>query len=256
MEHSDAVRRFSAIISAGGQAGEDLASLLGVREKCAAVYHGAPLAKWAVEAALGASAEEVVVVCGDEVREALAGSSCRFAPPGANPVQSARNGLSAVPEGTDIVFIPGDLPLIRSQHVIDFVAALPRSEGNWLATGLASQESIEARFGALSGIGYVKLDRVKYAAASLSAANRGGFLNALDLLSKFSENRKSQLRMAMQFGVADILRLFTGRMTTDRAQLAGERLFGSTCYVVRTCAAELVMDVDTPQDWYALPRAS
>ena len=166
--------QFSAIISAGGQAGEDLASLLGVREKCAAVYHGAPLAKWAVEAAYGAGIDEVVVVCGAEVRAALAGSSCGFAEPGSNPVQSARNGLSQVSERNHVVFIPGDLPLVRGPMVSAFVDVLPHTESDWLATSLAPETSIADRFGSLDGIGYLRLDGRRYAAASLSAASRGG----------------------------------------------------------------------------------
>lgn len=252
MEHPNAIRRFSAIISAGGQAGEDLASLLGVREKCAALFDGKPLAGWAVEAALGAGAEEVVVVCGDEVRDALTGARCLFATPGRNPVESARNGLTQLSGVHDIVFIPGDIPLVRAEHVLEFVKALPAIEGRWLAIALACEMDINTRFGNSDGVGYVKLDGARFAAAGLSAANKEGFVAALETLSKLSEDRKSQVKMALRFGAGDILRFFLGRMTTRRAELAGKRIFGCTCAVVKGCAAELVMDVDTPEDWRAL----
>lgn len=256
MEHPNAVRRFSAIVSAGGQAGEDLASLLGVREKCAALFDGKALAAWAMEAALGAGAEEVVVVCGEEVREALAGARCLFATPGANPVESARNGLSQISGDHDIVFIPGDIPLIRAEHVVDFVRTLPSIEGKWLAIALASEEAINTRFGNTDAVGYLKLDGERQAAAGLSAANKDGFVSAIETLSKLAEDRKSQIKMALRFGAGDILRFFLGKMTTERAELAGKRIFGCRCAVVKGCAAELVMDVDTPEDWRALTSAT
>jgi hypothetical protein len=254
MEHSNAVRPFSAIISAGGQAGEDLASLLGVREKCAAVYNGKALARFAVEAAVGAGATEVVLVCGDEVRVAVDDAPCKFAPPGKNPVDSARNGLSELDSRGDIVFIPGDLPLIQSQHVLDFVAAIPPWPGEWLATGVCTRDSLEDLFGEVRGVGYLKVDGREYAAASLSAASRPGFESALALLTDIADDRKSQLRMALRFGLFDIARLYFGRMTTERAELAAKRLFGCPCKLITECAPELVMDVDTPEDWFALPR--
>jgi CTP:molybdopterin cytidylyltransferase MocA len=252
MEHPNAVRPFSAIISAGGQAGEDLASLLGVSEKCAASFEGKPLAGWAVEAAFGAGAAEVVVVCGNEVRKALSGSPCLLAEPGKNPVESAKNGLSQLSHARDIVFIPGDLPLIRAEHVLQFLQGVPANEGRWLAIALASREAVEARFGRTAAVGYLKLDGARFAAAGLSAASKEGFIAAVQTLSELSEDRKSQVKMAMRFGVGDILRFFLGRMTTERAEFAGRRIFGCTCSIVKGCAAELVMDVDTPDDWRAL----
>ncbi|MEO7453539.1 MAG: NTP transferase domain-containing protein [Fimbriimonadales bacterium] len=253
MAHQDAVRRFSAIISAGGQAGDDLASLLGVREKCAAMYGGRSLAFLAAEAATGAGAEQVVVVCGDEVRGTLSGFNGLLALPGKNPVESARNGLDQLETVGDIVFLPGDLPLIRPQHVSDFAAALPHAEGDWLATGVASERDVIEMFGPAAEVGYVKLDQQRFAAASLSAASRGGFERALATLSQLSESRKSQLGMALRFGLADVVRFLLGRMTTDRAQRAGMRLFGSKSFVIKGCAPELVMDVDSAADWQSLP---
>lgn len=229
--------------------------MLGVREKCAAVYAGKPLAGWAVEAARGAGAREVVIVCGEEVRHATAGSDCSYATPGRNPVESARNGLQAIVPEETIVFIPGDLPLIRPEHVADFVSRIPPLDGEWLATSVASQESVRREFGEVPGIGYMKVSGRRHAAAGLSAASSDGFLNALDVLSRLSENRKSQFKMAVRFGLPNIVRLFIGTMTVERAQAAARRLFGCECRLVQDCAAALVMDVDTPEDWRTLPVA-
>ena len=71
---------------------------------------------------------------------------------------------------------------------------------------------------------------------------------AVALLSEFAGDRKSQFRMARKFGILSLLRYFVGMMTVDAAEKAGGRLFGCRTHIVTGCAAETVLDVDTPSD--------
>ena len=224
--------------------------MLSVQEKCAALFAGRPLVAAALNAALGAGAQSVAVVAGPEVRGSLGGlpDHCVFAEPGSNPVDSAKNGAAALGEAARIAFIPGDTPLIRADHLRDFMAQTP-DQGTWLATGITSRESIERSFGHVPGVRYVKLSGGQYVGGGLFAASQEGFHSALDLLTSLADNRKSQLGMARKFGFLDAIRYFTGRLSIEGAERAGSRVFGCEGRIIPGCAPETIMDVDNVEDW-------
>ncbi|MDQ2985677.1 MAG: nucleotidyltransferase family protein [Armatimonadota bacterium] len=253
MEHQDSIGPFSAIISAAGQAGEDLARVLGVDEKCAAMVGEQPLALAATIAALSAGASQVAIVCGPKTRAMLTPlpTRCVFAEPGTNPVESARAGARSLnPTGT-ILFLPGDLPFVGAEHVSEFLSELQKRipDRPWVAAGISSRVDIERRFPNAPGMGYMKLDGVQYAGGGIFAASPEGFERTLSILSKIAGNRKSQMRMALRFGPMNVIRYFTGRMTTAGAEHAGQRLFGCDSFVIPNCAPETTIDVDNAEDW-------
>jgi hypothetical protein len=148
-----------------------------------------------------------------------------------------------------IIFLPGDLPLVKPEHVLDFARRLPSGSEPWLAAGLTSEQQLVGKFGQIPGLRTMSLDGIKYAGGGLFAASNGGFQRAVDLVSQMSSNRKSQLRMAMRFGPISALRYFAGFMSTAQAEAAAGRLFECKSHVITGCAPETVMDVDEIEDW-------
>jgi CTP:molybdopterin cytidylyltransferase MocA len=255
MAHQDAVSGYSAIITAGGQADDDLASVLGVREKCAGSVGGNPMVWYSVEAVLGAGVSQVVVVCGPEVREALGTGAWEFADPGSNPVDSARKGAARIPPERHILFLPADLPLIKADHVARYVQELPESKDAWLSAATAYEHAVEAKYGSPPGMQYMTVRPVRHAASGLFAGSRPGFEKAVTLLSDLAGDRKSQLRMARRFGFLSVLRYFAGLMTVEAAEKAAGRLFGCHTHLITGCAPETVLDVDTVSDYEFVMRA-
>lgn len=230
-----------------------MARVLGVDEKCAAMLGDKPLVRSAVEAALGAGASQIAIVCGPKTRAALTElpAHCVFAEPGSNPVESARSGAAALrPSGT-VLFLPGDLPFVEAAHVSRFLAAVQArfTDRPWVAAGMSSRSDIERRFPNAPGMGYMKLDGVQHAGGGVFAASPEGFHRTLSILSGLAGDRKSQMRMAFRFGLPNVMRYFSGRMTAAAAEAAGERLFRCDSFVIANCAPETVIDVDTTDDW-------
>lgn len=254
MEHQNELGRFSAVISAAGQASEDLARRIGTVEKCAARLAGRPIVAAAVEAVLAAGASQVAVVCGEETRAALGDQyGCLFAAPGTSPVRSAVNGVRELPEKGTLVFIPGDLPFIKPKHIAEFVEGCPKSQEPWVAAGVCSEPDIAARFPGIPGMKYSKLSGKRIAGGGIFAASPAGFEIAAELANDFSRDRKSALRMAWQFGVVSMLRFLIERISVKDAERAGSRLFGCAAHIIESCAPELIADIDEPADWdYAL----
>jgi hypothetical protein len=152
------------------------------------------------------------------------------------------------------LFLPGDLPLIRADHVLDFVHRLPASAAPWIAAGITSDKEVDSVFGTVPGIRYMKLNGMNFAGGGLFATSASGFEIALRLLSDFSGDRKSQFGMAKRFGLVNVLSYFFGIMTLQRAERAGSRLFGCEAHILTQCAPESIMDVDTAEDWEFLTR--
>ncbi len=250
MEHQNELA-FSAVISAAGQASDDLALRIGTAEKCAARLRDEPICSASLGAALGAGASEVAVVCGSELRAALGPlpERCVFAEPGAGPVESAQNGCRALSDFELMVFLPGDLPFVEAGHVAGFVSRCPKNAGPWVAAGVCDKADVTARFAEIPGMKYTTLSRKKYAGGGIFAASPEGFVKAVGLATRFAQNRKSQFRMAWQFGIPNMLKLLAGRMSIDGAESAASKLFGCEARIITGCAPELIADVDTVEDW-------
>lgn len=246
MAHQDPVDTFCAILTAAGQAGEGLAPLLGTNEKCAALFRGKPLAAIGLEAAAGANASEVVAVAGPEVRQLL---DIPCAERGANPVDSAKNGVALLQSDAPIVFLPADLPLIQPAHIRRFVGSLPKNGGEWVAAGLVSEAELRRDYPGAPGVSSFRLSGERYVGGGLFACSRPAFDRLSPILSQLADSRKSQFGMARRFGFGGMLRLFLGRLSIKEAEAAGERAFGCLTRVVPGFAPETVLDVDTPEDW-------
>jgi hypothetical protein len=225
--------------------------LLGTAEKCAALWQGKPLAAHVADAALHAGAERIAVVCGTETRSAIGETDARisFAESGPNPVESASNGVQVLGNAERIVFLPGDLPLLRGEHIRDFVDRFPTGAQPWVSAGIAAEPDIRARFPNLAGLRTMTLSRQKYCGGGLFAASSAGFKLAHSLASSMSGHRKSQLKMAVRFGPVRLFRYFIGAMSVNEAEVAAAKLFGCAAHIAVGCAPESIMDVDEPDDW-------
>jgi CTP:molybdopterin cytidylyltransferase MocA len=251
MEHQDELGTFSAVITAAGQASNDLALRMGVGEKCAAHLAGEPICRAAIEAVLGAGASTVAVVCGPETRKALGilPERCIYAEPGGGPVESAQNGYRMIAGSPTTVFLPGDLPFVRADHVVNFVQRCPLGSKHWVAAAVCSALEVSTQFPGIPGMKYSKLSGTKYAAGGIFAASQEGFETAVELAARFSRDRKSMLRMSWQFGFVNMLKFLAGAMSLGAAEQAATRLFGCEARIVTGCAPEFIADVDTIEDW-------
>lgn len=114
----------AAIVLAAGRS-----TRMGGINKLLAEWHGTPLVRHAVEAALVSRARPVLVVTGHEaqaVEAALAGLAVRFVrnPDHAQGLStSVRAGINAVPEeATGAVVLPGDMPLVKPETIDRLIA--------------------------------------------------------------------------------------------------------------------------------------
>ena len=138
-ERPEPSRRVAAVILAAG-----LGSRMGGPNKLLATMEGVPLVRRAVEAALGSTAGDVVVVVGhraEAVRSALAGLDVTFVDNpdyGAGLSTSLRAGISALPEGTDgAVIMLADMPAISSAVLDRLIGAFDPAAGRMVVVPTA-----------------------------------------------------------------------------------------------------------------------
>ena len=122
--------RIAAVILAAG-----MSSRMG-RNKLLAEWHGKPLVRHVVEAALVSDARPVIVVTGhaaSRTKEALSGLDVRFVhnPDYADGLStSLKAGIGEVPEDCDgALVLLGDMPQIRPKHIAGIIGSFAPREG-------------------------------------------------------------------------------------------------------------------------------
>jgi len=134
-------KRIAGVVLAAG-----LSSRMG-KNKLALRLNGKPLVRHAVEAALAAALDPVIVVTGHDpvvVRDALAGLEVTYAQNpdfGAGLSTSLRAGIRAVPSATEgaMIFL-GDMPDISSRLITDMTAAFDPARGRAICVATAKGE--------------------------------------------------------------------------------------------------------------------
>ena len=247
--------RWGAVILAGGTAGESLTGATGEPVKGLVTFDGKPSVAYALDACRDAGIGKVALVAGEEIRKrigALSGLE-RYAEPGSNNIQSARNGMAEIESDLPLLILPSDSPLISGDHLRGFIHSVSGRLGamppdRWFAAGIALKEEVEKRLPGAE-YKYVRLKEGRFAAGGLYAASRQGVEAALKQLETASRNRKSQLKLALQVGVLNLCRYCLGLISlTDAERLAG-RLLGGEAIIISDSHPFTTMDFDTPEDW-------
>lgn len=258
MEHS-ALARWQAVVLAGGKPEPELRSLLGDEAKGLAVFDGKPSVLRVAEAFLNARFARVAVVGGAAVRQSIPDDErIVFAQPGETNISSAINGMRALKNADRIVFSPSDCPLLRWEDVARFCATIEqRLVGSecqkWFAAGLTPKAAVTAEFPDVE-MKYLKLERTRFASGALYAASPEAVEYAAEKLQRSGKNRKSQLKLLLQFGFSDIIKYFLGRISLDDAERIAGKFLGGCGFIAANCHPRTAMDYDTAEDYEWLQR--
>jgi GTP:adenosylcobinamide-phosphate guanylyltransferase len=255
LEHQALRENWKVVIAAGGRSDDQLAAAMGTASKALAPVAGVPSL---LRVLLACSGYETAVVADEEVRAEL--GLTRVAEPGASSIGSIRSGLAMLSADGPTVFLPCDCPFIESADIEAFIGAIEARLGaappdKWFAAGLSSETAVRLRFPG-ADYRFLRFREGRFASGGLFAASRGGVQSALGVLERAAKGRKSQLQLALGFGLLPAARYLAGKISLREAELRAGKILGGTGYLIANCRPETTLDFDTPADWAYVTGAS
>lgn len=256
LEHKALVRKWAAVIAAGGQAPIALQKVTGVPSKAEVLFGGVPSGVRVARSAEEAGCTPVVVSCDSRIRTLPWPAECKFADAGETNIATVANGINALDDTDAILVMPSDLPLVSVEAICGFLEGCESrivDSQEFLCVGLSRISAIE-RTHPSAKVSYLRLREGRFASGGFYAMSKSAFQRAHRLLEDASRNRKSQLKLALQFGVLNAIRYFSGQMSIPEAEKLAGRVFGAECFIVEDCHPDMVMDFDDAIDYEYLLR--
>ncbi len=228
-----------AVITAGGTAGDPVATALGAPVKALAPFGTGTLLDVALAACEDAGIGGVAVVGGPEVRAHLAGRGVRVIDAAEDGRANVLRALDAWP-GERFVYLTSDLPFASGAGIADLVR---RSAGYALTMGLAASAAYEARFPGAPAAG-VALGRERVVNACAFAIRPEATGPIRDFAQRAFAARKSLVALAKLLGPALTLRFALRRLRVEHVEAYACRELGLPVGAVRGCDPGLCYDVD------------
>ncbi len=257
-EYQALKRGWGAVIAAAGEADPSLAAACGAKYKSLAILGGKPAVSYVLDACRLADLDQIAVVGQPEVIAALGElrENELTAQPGDSPFSSARNGLQQLHPALKVFFLPSDSPLISWFDLNTFQAKIDKrlwqnQSERWFAAGLSPKSEVQKHY-PNAPYKYLRFFGERFASGALYAASRPAVEHAIEILERSIANRKSQLRLAWQFGLINLGLYLSGLMSLARAEKRAGRLLGGEAFIIPTCHPRTTLDFDDVADWQFL----
>lgn len=246
---------WGTVVVAGGRVDEALAQAIGSDRKCLAVVEGRTCLDRVLAACAEAALGPVAVVTGDDAWKE--GMPAVHVPDHERQIDNARAGVAAVPEADAVLLLPADAPFLSAAGLRAFVAGIearPRGE-RWLAAGLCPVDVYRGAFPECPKPS-LRLRDGRWHSGAYFAASRAGFEQATGVVAGFSEDRRSQVKMAVRLGIANAFKFATGRFSLADGERVLESVFGCQVLLVPGADPESVVDIDDPKEYAQVLQAA
>lgn len=240
--------RWGVVIAAGGTAPTDLAMEIGTPHKALARFRGRTSLAWTLDAVR----DYRTAVVGPEVIQAEV-THGRWVMERTNAIENCEAGIDVLDDVDAILMLPADSPLITAGDLRFFIEAVDRCElaGAWGAVGLASYDAFRIEFPDAPATP-TRLAEGRVLAGALYAASHEGFALGRDLAAGVRHSRKEVAKIALKFGLLNLIRLKAGWLRLHNIERAMLRATGVHARAIVGCHPNTVMDFDTVDEYRAV----
>ncbi len=244
----------TALVLAGARPGGDpLADFAGVSHKALIDIHGLAMIERVILALTASTRVQRIVVSIDRPeivaglpalqQVAAHGKTLATRCAASGPSASVAEALLA--EGTPLLVVTGDHPLLRPEWIETLVAASP----DWADAVVA----LAPRAAVLEAVPDTRRTWLGFAEGAFSGCNlfllrRPAARGVVELWQRVEQARKRPLRMILFLGIGFGLRYLSGRLSLDAALLRLGRLSGARVGWVALDDGRAAIDVDKPDD--------
>lgn len=208
--------------------------------------NGWPMAAIALEAAKSSPkvARTILVSPVPEVNDPAWPAADCFAPAAEKLVDSFCNGVeAALDKDSPVLICCGDMPLLTSAAVTDFVEQCSRRPQASIWYGYLRRDTSDKRFPGDRHT-WAKLADGTFCGTGMMMMRPGVVPPVRARMEALTKARKNMPYLASQLGWGTIFSYLTGRLTVPKAESAGTRIFGVECVGVESPYAETGFNVD------------
>lgn len=233
----------TAVVLAGGGAGDAVAAAAGVEAKALLPVSGRPLAAFVLDALTGSGRVDEVVYVGPGAAQ-LGGYDLVPVPSGRRFEDSLALGLgAALGRGArEVLVATADVPWVTPDAVARFVDGA-RALGAQLVYPVVAEADMAREFPEQRRT-YARLRDGRFTGGNLALVAAEAVPALLPLVSRAFAARKDPLRLAALVGLGVLLRLVTGTATIATLEARVGRLLGVSARALRTADASVAADVD------------
>lgn len=160
---------------------------------------------------------------------------------------NVRAGIEAC-NGEFVVMTSGDIPCINTQVISNLVSNVEKFSNFELIVPLIKKESVEALFPG-SKRTYVKIKEGNVKIANAFIVKKSAFPKLEKIMNSFIENRKSVFKLALSFGIINLLKLFIFKsISVEQLEKAFFKAVDIDTKGYFTSDAQLAVDLDKESD--------
>ena len=272
--------KFGVVIVAGGRVDARLAHAIGTDRKCLAQVAGRTCLDRVLEACAEAALGPVALVTGTDVWQD--GMPATFVPERGRQMENVRAGVEALEGYDNFVFLPADAPFLQAKGVREFAWSAwcsvwapdwhKRAEpwvkeetdeepdlyvplGPWLAAGLCESGVYKRSFPECPKQS-LRLRSDRWHSGAYFAASREGFEKAATVIAGFSEDRRSQVKMALRLGLPNAFKFATGQFGLRDGEDVLAKVFGCPVRLIEGADPESIVDIDDPKEYAQVLEAA
>jgi CTP:molybdopterin cytidylyltransferase MocA len=232
------------IILAGGHCSPELAAATGVQDRAAIEINGRTCLSIVTEALRPFG--DLIIVGGPPVEDATQ------TPAGKSFIESVRNGLEKATSDR-ILISTVDIPLLTSASVQDFIRDCDPNAINY---PIIRAEDCDRAFPGMKRT-TLKLKEGEFTGGNLALVSTDVMRNALPVIERSYEARKSPLKLASIVGIGTLSRLIWGKILPSSLSIpilenSISRFLGVPAHAVISKHPEIGADIDTPEQLLAL----
>jgi len=238
-----------ALITAGGSLKPNSALFLetGIAKKGLIPIAGKTMVQWVVDAIIGSSRIEGLIVVGLQEGDVdPGGKPIRYLEDQGNLVDNVLAGVKVAqqvtPDSYKIFLSSSDVPLITTEIVDEFIDICLGNEGEVHYT-VIEEKTMEARF-PHSERTFTRIKDGRFAGGDLMMLDTRAVNANIDMFRGATGNRKNFLGIARRLGFTFIIRFLLGQLDLVEGEQRACKAFNVKGRILNYPRAEIAMDVD------------
>jgi GTP:adenosylcobinamide-phosphate guanylyltransferase len=243
------MRKFDALVLAGGMNNELLWQTSGVREEALIPIGDRAMVEYVVAALRGSRQIGRIALVGPVaplLRIFEGERDLLFAPPGETAIESTANGLAVLQASKWLLVVTADIPLLTAEAVEDFLQRCLVREADFFYA-IVSRGANEAKFPGIKRT-YVHLREGTFTGGNVFLVRPELALDCLKRGVDIVRLRKKPVRLARLIGWNFIVKLLLKRLTLVEAEQCFSQLLGLKGLAIPSPYPGIGIDVDKISD--------
>lgn len=239
--------KFDALVVAGGKNNGSLKDLSNKKYESLIKIANKPMAQHVIQAVKGVKEIDKVAVVGPKEFAKYLDDQDIVIEPEEVLINNIKNGIEALNSGHHILIVTADIPLIKSDIIIDFIKKCKNEKEHDLFYPVVSKENNLKKYPDVERT-YVHLKEGIYTGGNLVIVSPEIIQGPLNWYDKILSLRKKPFKMSQLLGFKFIIKFIFRQLTIKEVEERISDIIGHKCKALIVEYPEIGFDVDKPSD--------